>query len=243
MIMGDECTRGCRFCSVRTAKSPRPLDPHEPDNVATALSRWGLDYVVLTSVDRDDLADGGAEHFAKTVRILRERSPDMLIECLTGDFRGDLACVERVATSGLNVYAHNVETVEELTPRVRDPKAQYRQSLSVLEHVKHTLPHIVTKSSLMLGFGESDAQVLQTLKDLRSIGVDCVTLGQYMRPTRRHMKVTEYVRPEKFKHWEEVGLQLGFAFVASAPLVRSSYRAGELFIKNMLRASRQSPRQ
>lgn len=244
MIMGDECTRGCRFCSVKTSKSPKPLDPNEPSNVATAISRWGLDYVVLTSVDRDDLPDGGSEHFAQTVRILRERSPDLLIECLTGDFRGDLEAVERVAGSGVNVYAHNVETVEELTAMVRDPRAKYRQSLSVLAHVKQKYPLIVTKSSILVGFGESDAQVLQTLQDLRQIDVECVTIGQYMRPTKRHMKVTDYVRPEKFTEWEAAGLQMGFKFVAAAPLARSSYRAGELFIKNLLlsRQSERSPR-
>jgi lipoic acid synthetase len=234
--MGDECTRGCRFCSVKTSRTPKPLDPSEPDNVATAIARWGLDYVVLTSVDRDDLSDGGAAHFAKTVKRLKEEKSDLLIECLTGDFAGNLQSVHMVASSGLNVYAHNLETVEELTPMVRDPRAAYRQSLSVLEYVKKRFPHLITKSSIMLGCGEIDVQIMQTLKDLRTAGVDCVTIGQYMRPTKRHMKVSEYVHPDRYQYWETVGRDLGFSYIASGPLVRSSYRAGELYIKHMLKS-------
>lgn len=235
MIMGDQCTRGCRFCAVKTSQTPKPLDPNEPEHVAQAIAKWGLDYVVLTSVDRDDLPDGGAMHFAETVRTLRKRSK-ALIECLTGDFQGKLADVHTVAESGLHVYAHNVETVEELTPQVRDRRATYKQTLSVLEYVKKTFPHVITKSSIMLGFGETDAQIQQTLADLRGVGVDCVTLGQYMRPTKRHKKVSEYVRPEKFEEWRKVGERMGFAYVASGPLVRSSYKAGEFYIKNLLKA-------
>lgn len=236
MIMGDECTRGCRFCSVKTSRSPKPLDPQEPENVARAIGRWGLDYVVLTSVDRDDLSDGGAAHFAATVQNLRKNAPSLLIECLTGDFQGDAEAVRMVAGSGLHVYAHNVETVEQLTPMVRDARASYRQSLQVLRLVKEAFPHLVTKSSLMLGCGETDEQVERTLRDLRDYGVDCVTIGQYMRPTRRHMKVSEYIHPEKFAFWERRGQELGFSYVASAPLARSSYRAGELYIKNLLKS-------
>jgi lipoic acid synthetase len=238
MIMGDECTRGCRFCSVKTSRNPKPLDPNEPLHVAEAITRWGLDYVVLTSVDRDDLPDGGAAHFAKTVMTLREKSK-ALIECLTGDFQGNKEHVHMVAKSGLHVYAHNLETVESLTPHVRDQRASYRQSLSVLEYVKKTFPTLVTKSSIMLGFGETDDQVQQTLIDLRDAGVDCVTIGQFMRPTKRHMKVHEYVRPEKFDEWKRVGEQMGFMYVASGPLVRSSYKAGEFYLKNLIKERNQ----
>ncbi|KXN73347.1 Lipoyl synthase [Conidiobolus coronatus NRRL 28638] len=235
MLMGDECTRGCRFCSVKTNKNPKPLDPNEPENTAEAISRWGLDYVVLTSVDRDDLPDGGANHFSSTIKKLKAKSPQMLVECLTGDFQGDLKQVELVAQSGLDVYAHNMETVEALTPYVRDRKAKYRQSLSVLKHAKQTVPTLLTKTSIMLGCGETDEEVYQTLKDLREAEVDWVTLGQYMRPTKKHMKVSDYVTPEKFAYWEKVGQELGFTYTASGPLVRSSYKAGEMFVANILK--------
>ncbi|KAJ1671913.1 hypothetical protein GGF38_000443 [Coemansia sp. RSA 25] len=235
MIMGDTCTRGCRFCSVKTSKAPAALDAAEPENVATALAAWGLDYVVLTSVDRDDLPDFGSAHFASTVRNIRERAPQMMIECLTPDFLGRPELIEPVALSGLDVYAHNIETVEALQRSVRDHRANYKQSMFVLAHVKKTKPTLLTKSSIMLGVGETDAEVLQTMKDLRAVGVDIVTLGQYMRPTKRHMKVHEYVTPEKFKHWEQVGNELGFLYTASGPLVRSSYKAGEFFISEILR--------
>ncbi|KAI7825444.1 hypothetical protein BX661DRAFT_184565 [Kickxella alabastrina] len=235
MIMGDTCTRGCRFCSVKTSKNPAALDPLEPTNVATALAAWGLDYVVLTSVDRDDLPDFGSAHFAATVNNIRQMAPQMMIECLTPDFLGRPELIEPVALSGLDVYAHNIETVESLQRMVRDHRANYKQSMFVLQHVKQTKPTLLTKSSIMLGVGEKDEEVLQTMKDLRSAGVDIVTLGQYMRPTKRHMKVHEYVTPEKFKHWEQVGNELGFLYTASGPLVRSSYKAGEFFISEILR--------
>jgi lipoic acid synthetase len=236
MLMGDECTRGCRFCSVKTSRAPKPLDPMEPLNTAEAISRWGLDYVVLTSVDRDDLPDSGANHFAQTVRELKKRSPSILVECLTGDFKGNLDHAYIVASSGLNVFAHNIETVEDLTPVVRDHRATFKQSLSVLKHVKESLPRIITKSSIMLGLGETKDQVMHALKSLREINVDCITIGQYMQPTKKHMKVTEYVHPDVFSHWEKVGLELGFSYVASGPLVRSSYKAGEFFIKNLVKS-------
>lgn len=234
MLMGDECTRGCRFCSVKTSRSPKSLDEMEPEKTSEAISRWGLDYVVLTSVDRDDLIDGGSAHFAKTVQLLKQKSPKILVECLTGDFQGDMTCVDRVANSGLDVYAHNVETVEALTPYVRDRRAKYRQSLKVLESAKKAKPGLLTKTSVMLGLGETDEEILQTMKDLRAINVDFLTLGQYMRPTKRHMKVHEYVTPEKFDYWAKVGEELGFKYTASGPLVRSSYKAGEFFITNYL---------
>ncbi|XP_013887909.1 lipoyl synthase, mitochondrial [Austrofundulus limnaeus] len=235
MLMGDTCTRGCRFCSVKTARQPPPLDPNEPYNTAEAIAAWGLDYVVLTSVDRDDISDGGAAHFAKTVSSLKERNPQILVECLTPDFRGDLAAVEQIALSGLDVYAHNVETVRELQRYVRDPRANFDQSLSVLKHAKKVQPSLLTKTSIMLGLGETDTQISNTMKELREAGVDCLTLGQYMQPTKRHLKVEEYITPERFAHWEKVGNEMGFLYTASGPLVRSSYKAGEFFLKNLLK--------
>ncbi|OXU28030.1 hypothetical protein TSAR_002171 [Trichomalopsis sarcophagae] len=237
MLMGDTCTRGCRFCSVKTARAPPPLDPEEPKNTATAITEWGLDYVVLTSVDRDDVADGGASHIAATVRELKNRS-NILVECLVPDFQGNLDSVKTVVESGLDVYAHNIETVERLTPFVRDRRARYKQSLSMLGGAKKVNPDLITKSSIMLGLGETDDEVMQTMKDLRAAGVEALTLGQYMQPTKRHLKVIEYVTPEKFKYWEEVGQELGFLYTASGPLVRSSYKAGEYFLTNILKEKR-----
>lgn len=235
MLMGDTCTRGCMFCSVKTSRRPPPLDPDEPVNTAHAINQWGLGYIVLTSVDRDDLEDGGSSHFAETVREIKRQNKDILVECLVPDFRGNRESIARIANCGLDVYAHNIETVERLTPFVRDPRATYRQTLKVLETAKEINPDLITKSSIMLGLGETDEQVEQTMKDLREAGVDCVTLGQYMQPTKRHLKVFEYVTPAKFKHWEERGNQLGFLYTASGPLVRSSYRAGEFFITSLLK--------
>nr|XP_032811157.1 lipoyl synthase, mitochondrial isoform X1 [Petromyzon marinus] len=229
MLMGDTCTRGCRFCSVKTARAPPPLDPAEPHKTAHAIAAWGLDYVVLTSVDRDDISDGGAAHIAETIRHLKEKKPELLVECLTPDFRGDLAAVATVASSGLDVYAHNVETVRELQRKARDPRANIDQSLSVLRHAKAVQPSLLTKTSIMLGLGETDEQVISTMKEIRDAGVDCLTLGQYMQPTKRHLKVEEYVTPEKFQQWERVGKELGFVYTASGPLVRSSYKAGGFF--------------
>ncbi|KOS20974.1 Lipoyl synthase [Escovopsis weberi] len=237
MLMGDTCTRGCRFCSVKTSRRPPPLDPHEPENTAEALARWGLGYVVLTSVDRDDLADGGARHFAETIRRIKHKKPSLLVEALTGDFRGDLDMVKIVADSGLDVYAHNVETVEALTPYVRDRRATFRQSLSVLRHVKDVRgkDNIITKTSIMLGLGEQEHEVMDALKELRKNDVDVVTFGQYMRPTKLHLKVEKYITPDEFDKWRQRALDLGFLYCASGPLVRSSYKAGEAFIENVLR--------
>merc|ERR1711874_780680 len=171
MLMGDTCTRGCRFCSVKTARAPPPLDPDEPENTAKAITEWGLDYVVLTSVDRDDIDDAGASHISDTIRALKIHNPKITVECLTPDFAGRKECVELVAKSGLDVFAHNIETIERLTPFVRDPRAKYRQTLRVLERVKEVNPQMVTKTSIMLGLGEKDQEVEQTMKDLRQVGV------------------------------------------------------------------------
>ncbi|ODV78395.1 Lipoic acid synthetase [Suhomyces tanzawaensis NRRL Y-17324] len=238
MLLGDTCTRGCRFCSVKTDRKPAAPDPMEPENTAEAISRWGLGYVVLTTVDRDDLVDGGAHHLAETVRRIKQKAPQILVEVLSGDFRGDFDMAEVLAKSGLDVYAHNLETVEALTPHIRDRRATYRQSLGILSRAKEAQPSLVTKTSIMLGFGENDEQIMQTLRDLREINCDVVTFGQYMRPTKRHMKVVEYVTPEKFDYWRDKALEMGFLYVASGPLVRSSYKAGEAFIENVIRKRR-----
>ena len=242
MIMGDTCTRGCSFCAVKTSRKPPPLDEEEPDKVASAIAEWGLDYVVLTSVDRDDLDDQGSNHFRKVVQALKGKKDDLLVEALTPDFRGELDLVENVATSGLDVYAHNVETVERLQRRVRDYRAGYAQSMSVLEHVKKVTSGssvVLTKTSLMLGLGETDQDIRQTLADLRNIDVDVVTFGQYLQPSRRHLPVKEYVTPEKYQEWQEEAEAMGFKYVASGPMVRSSYKAGEFFLKNLVKEQQQ----
>ena len=233
MLMGDTCTRGCSFCAIKTSKAPPPVDENEPHKVATAIAAWGLDYVVFTSVDRDDLPDMGASQFSRTVTELKKQLPGILIECLTPDFQGQHHLIDQVATSGLDVFAHNVETVERLQRRVRDYRAGYRQSLNVLERAKVVQPSLITKTSVMLGVGEKPEEILQTMKDLRTSGVDVVTFGQYLRPSLKHMPVKEYVTPEAFAEWQKVGEDLGFLYVASGPMVRSSYKAGEFFLSNL----------
>ncbi|XP_064482337.1 lipoyl synthase, mitochondrial-like [Ornithodoros turicata] len=240
MVLGDTCTRACRFCSVKTARNPPPPDPHEPVHTAQAVMEWGLGYIVITSVDRDDLPDGGSNHLAETVRQIKLHDPTILVECLTGDFAGDTKAVEVVAKSGLDVYAHNIETVPEYQMYVRDRRANFEQSLSVLKQAKLANPDVITKTSLMLGFGETDEQIQRTMELVRKAGVDCFTLGQYMQPTKRHLKVVEYVTPDKFKYWEKVGNDLGFLYTASGPLVRSSYKAGEFFVANYLKKRKPS---
>lgn len=231
--MGDTCTRGCRFCSVKTSRKPPPLDNDEPEKVSDAIAKWGLDYVVLTSVDRDDLEDQGSNHFRLVIQKLKEKKPDILVEALTPDFQGNEKLIRAVASSGLDVYAHNLETVERLTPNVRDRRANYKQSLDVLKYSK-TVGNCLTKTSLMLGLGESEEELMTTLEDLRAIDVDVVTFGQYLQPTRRHLPVKNYVTPEEFEEWQIKAENMGFKYVASGPLVRSSYKAGEFFLKNYL---------
>ena len=241
MIMGDTCTRGCRFCSVKTSKAPQPLDPEEPEKVATAIAKWGLDYVVITSVDRDDLEDQGSMHFRKVIKALKNKKESILVEALSPDFRGNYHLIKNVATSGLDVFAHNIETVERLTPHVRDYRAKYKQSMDVLAFVKH-IPYLkigkkrapLTKSSIMVGLGETDDEIHDVLTDLRDVDVDVVTFGQYLQPTKKHLRVQEYVRPEKFVEYQALAESMGFKYVASGPLVRSSYKAGEFFLKNYL---------
>ncbi len=235
MVMGDICTRGCRFCAVNTRRRGAPLDPDEPAKVATAIAELALDYVVITSVDRDDLPDQGAGHFAACIRAVRAASPGTLIEVLIPDFRGDEALVDAVTDAGPDVVAHNVETVARLTDRVRDPRAGYRQSLDVLARVKARDPKRLSKSSLMVGVGERREELLEAMRDLRAVGVDFLTIGQYLRPSDRHLAIEQYVRPEVFEDYERSGLELGFRYVASGPLVRSSYKAGEYFIRDFIR--------
>jgi len=234
MLMGDRCSRGCNFCDVETGGMD-PLDEAEPQQVAEAVAEIGLDYVVLTSVDRDDLADQGAGHFAATVREIKRRDPEVLVEALIPDFQGEPDLVEKVIDAGPDVLAHNVETVERLQWPVRDRRAGYEQSLSVLRQVAEDAD-AYAKTSLMLGVGEYDHEVYQTLSDLRSVGVDIVTLGQYLQPSRSHLEVSSYVHPETFETWRRVAEEeLGFLYCASGPMVRSSYRAGELFVEALSR--------
>ncbi len=231
MLMGDVCTRGCRFCAVTSGNPHGVLDLDEPRKVAIALSELDLSYVVLTSVDRDDLPDGGASHFARTVREIKARRPEMVVEALIPDFQGDLDAVRQVVEAGVDVLDHNVETVERLQARARDRRANYRQSLRVLEGAKAMRAELFTKSSIMLGLGETEDEVVRTMRDLRSIDVDILTLGQYLRPSNWHLPVEEYVPPERFDRLREIGEAMGFLYVASGPLVRSSYRAGEYFLR------------
>ena len=234
MLMGDVCTRGCRFCNVKTGNPKGVIDNEEPEKVGWAIAQMGLEYVVLTSVDRDDLPDQGADHFARTIEVIKQNDTKLIVEVLTPDFRGERAMVERLVASKPDVFAHNIETVERLSPKVRDPRAKYRQSLRVLEMVKEIDATRYTKSSIMLGLGEDESEILQTLNDLRAVGCDVVTFGQYLQPTARHLRVETFVTPEDFAEWQTVAEDMGFLYVASGPLVRSSYRAGEFFMKGMI---------
>ncbi len=250
MVLGDTCTRGCRFCAVKTHGQGVSVDQDEPEKVAEASVAMGLKYVVLTMVDRDDLPDGGAQHVADTIRAIKRRAPEMLVEALVGDWlpfdaakdraaREDVqrreASIRTVLESGVDVYAHNVETVLRLTPRVRDHRCSYVGSLETLRMAKQLRPGVVTKSSLMLGLGESDRELEQAMDDLREFDVDVVTFGQYLRPSMLHLPVREHVTPARFGALEERAKAKGFLYVASGPLVRSSYKAAEYYIEGLLR--------
>ena len=232
MLMGAVCTRACRFCSVDTGNPHGWLDAAEPDNAARTVELLQLRYVVLTSVDRDDLPDGGAAHYAACVRAIKRRNPDTAVEALTPDFAGVLADVATVVDAGIEVFAQNIETVRRLTHPVRDPRAGYEQTLAVLAHAKRHRPAVLTKSSLMLGLGESDAEIEATLVDLRAVGVELVTLGQYLRPTVNHLPVERFVTPAEFDRYRAQALALGFLECVSGPLVRSSYRAEQALNRN-----------
>jgi lipoic acid synthetase len=243
MVLGDVCTRGCRFCAVTSGHPKGVVDAREPENVASAVAALGLKYVVLTMVDRDDLPDGGAAHVRDTVLALRRLSPGLLVETLVGDFAGDFSCVDTVLSGGPSVYGHNIEVVRRLTPLVRDRRCSFDRSLDLLSYARKKADEKpqndepnsekwtrYVKSSLMVGVGETDDEVVEAMADLRKAGVDIVTLGQYLRPSPKHLPVDRYVTPEQFERWQTIGQTMGFAFVASGPLVRSSYHAAEAFV-------------
>jgi lipoic acid synthetase len=232
MLMGAVCTRACQFCAVDTGNPRGWLDPEEPEMAARSVELMGLKYVVLTSVDRDDLPDGGAAHYAASVRAIKARCPQTRVEALTPDFCGRLLDVEQVVDAGVEVFAQNLETVRRLTHVVRDARAGYEQTLAVLAHAKRHRPQVLTKTSLMLGLGEREEEILETLEDLSAAGVDIVTFGQYLRPTANHLPVVRYVEPHEFARYRTWGLERGFLEVVAGPLVRSSYRADRVFAKD-----------
>ncbi len=234
MLMGSVCTRACRFCSVDTGNPHQWLDENEPFNTAKTVEFMNLDYVVLTSVNRDDLPDGGAKHYADTILAIKNRCPKTKIEALTPDFQGSEKDIKILLDSGVDVFAQNVETVERLTHPVRDNRAGYWQTLNVLKFAKQYRPDILTKTSLMLGLGETEEEILQTMDDLRQCQVDILTLGQYLQPTKNHLQVARYVTPEEFNALRQFGLDKGFFEVAAGPFVRSSYRADRIFKRDNL---------
>lgn len=239
MLGSDTCTRACRFCAVKTSRTPPPLDPEEPYQIAESVAALKLRYVVLTSVDRDDMKDGGAGHFAATIREIKRLDPSIIVEALVPDFRGDIEAIQTIVDSGLDVYAHNIETVDRLQYRVRDPRAGYVQSLSTLRAAKNyarSVGHeLFTKSAIMMGLGETETEVVEAFADLRSYEVDVLTLGQYLRPSLQHLPVEKYVSPAEFEELGKKAESAGFLYVASGPMVRSSYRAGEFFIEGVIR--------
>lgn len=234
MLLGDTCTRGCRFCAVTTGNPKGAVDGREPEHVARAIASMGLTYVVMTMVNRDDLLDGGAEHVATTVRRLKSLRSDILVETLVGDFQGHREPIETVVDAAPDVFAHNLEVTRGITRSIRDARCGYDLSLEVLRRAKQRAPERLTKSSLMVGIGESDEDVRQALWDLRSAGVDIVTLGQYLRPSEKYAPVDRFVTPEQFEEYRQVALEMGFLYAASGPLVRSSYKAAEVFIRSVL---------
>ena len=244
MIGSEVCTRACRFCAIQTARIPPPLDPKEPKHVAESVAALKLKYVVLTSVDRDDLDDQGANHFAETIREIKRLDPSIIVEALVPDFRGEADCIKIIVDSGVDVYAHNVETVKRLQYRVRDPRAGYLQSIGTLRAAKNYARSVgrdlYTKTSIMLGLGETHEELLEAYSDIREFDVDVLTLGQYLRPSLKHLPVERFVSPEDFKLYEQEAMQTGFMYVASGPMVRSSYKAAEFFIEGMIRNKKQS---
>ncbi len=233
MLMGDTCTRACKFCNVKHGK-PQPLDPNEPKNLAEAIGKMGVDYAVITCVDRDDVEDGGAGHFAACISHLRVAYPNVKVEVLVSDFQGKKKDIQKVIDSSPHVFAHNIETVARLQKSVRDHRANYDQSISVLKYVKDSQPKMLTKSSIIVGLGETPEEVLETMRDLRAVGVDFLTLGQYLRPSKWNLPVKEYVPLEQYAIYEKEGKKMGFKYVAAGPFVRSSYKAGELYMKQNL---------
>ena len=235
MLMGEVCTRGCKFCAVKTGNPMKELDKDEPKKLAQAIAEIKLfDYVVLTSVNRDDLEDGGASHFAECIKEVKKQYPEIIIEVLIPDFKGDIESLKKIVDAKPEVIGHNIETVERLQRHARDARANYKQSLSVLKNVKRLNPNIYAKSALMVGIGETDEEIIQSMKDLRSNGCQLLTVGQYLRPSGWHIPINNFVHPDKFKFYEEKAKELGFLYCASGPFVRSSYKAGELFMKNII---------
>ncbi len=225
MVMGDTCTRACQFCSVNTGNPKGWLDKDEPEKIAKTVQEMGIRYVVLTCVTRDDLSDGGAQHFAETVKAIKSVDKDIEVEVLTSDFNGDQSAIRKIVNSPIKVFAQNIETVERLTHPIRDPRAGYLKTMEVLKHAKEINKHIITKSSIIVGLGENDREIFKTFEDLRNHNVDIVTLGQYLRPTLNHHPIDRWVTPEEFEMYREKGLEYGFLEVVSGPMVRSSYRA------------------
>ncbi|HVC58033.1 MAG TPA: lipoyl synthase [Candidatus Acidoferrales bacterium] len=234
MVLGELCTRGCRFCAVSKSAKGSAVDSLEPMKLANVVKKWGLSYIVITSVCRDDLPDQGAAHFASCVREIKRLNPNTLVEVLIPDFRGDAGCLRTVLDAKPDVVGHNIETVETLSSKIRDRRADYEQSLMVLENVKKIDPKRYTKSAMMLGMGETEEEVIGAMKDLRKVGVDFIAIGQYLRPSERHAELKEYVRPEQFDFYKKKALEMGFKYAAAGPFVRSSYKAGEHFISAMM---------
>ena len=228
MLLGDVCTRACKFCAVDTGNPRGRLDKKEPYKVAQSIKKMSLKYAVLTSVNRDDLADGGAKHYSNTIEAIKDARPKVMVEALTPDFEGKNKSISILLSSSLDVFAQNVETVERLTVRVRDPRAGYQKTLNVLEKAKKLSPEVLTKTSLMLGLGETTKEIQSTMVDAYSVGVEILTLGQYLRPTLNHLPVERYIPPEEFLHYKNMAKEIGFKEVASGPMVRSSYRADKV---------------
>ena len=228
MLLGSVCTRACRFCAVDTGNPKGSLDKDEPIKVASSIAHMNLKYAVLTSVNRDDLRDGGAEHFSHTIQAIKEKAPEVIVEALVPDFLGNEQSIEILLNSKLEVFAQNLETVSRLTKRVRDPRAGYDQTLEVLSYAKQHSPSVITKTSLMFGLGETEEEILKTFDDIRGTGVDVLTLGQYMRPTVNHLPVEKWYTPEEFEYFKDLAIEIGFLEVASGPMVRSSYRADRI---------------
>lgn len=240
MLMGDTCTRACKFCAVKTGNPQGRLDLEEPQKVGLAISQMKLDYVVLTSVDRDDLPDEGSSHFAQTIHAIKKNNPKMIIEALTPDFSARYEFLEKLIREKLDVFAHNMETIKRLTPTVRDRRSTYEKSLLTLKRIKEINPHQYTKTSLMLGIGETKEEIVECLEDLRAIDCNVVTFGQYLQPTKRHLPMIEYIHPDIFDEYKEMAQKMGFLYVASGPLVRSSFKAGEFFMKGVIHANQAS---
>ena len=228
MLLGSVCTRACKFCAVDTGNPKGSLDKDEPIKVASSIAHMNLKYAVLTSVNRDDLRDGGAEHFSHTIQAIKEKAPEVIVEALVPDFLGNEQSIEILLNSKLEVFAQNLETVSRLTKRVRDPRAGYNQTLEVLSYAKQHSPSVITKTSLMFGLGETEEEILKTFDDIRRTGVDVLTLGQYMRPTVNHLPVEKWYTPEEFEYFKGLAIGMGFLEVASGPMVRSSYRADRI---------------